>query len=252
MKLWHHRLVYVLLAACLLTQARAQSAAPPVLADGEAVTLQGTLQVVHQGWKPYVVLKTAQRYTFRFNPPADAPAPTDELQLVMDWEGESLAQHAGEPATATGSILLNPYTGYYFNGAAIDAKKITLANGTAFAPLTGPKLPTTITRYLASVTLDPHANAWQRSAIELPSGRALTQPQLDGCATNGAGDLLNCGCGEGFAVARAGHVPTNAPLTAGRVLPRVADGLAQIPLPDAATHPFTVQVLCTRQKADTN
>jgi hypothetical protein len=252
MGLRHRLSVCLLVCGCLPVEARAQSRVQPVLADGQAVSLPGTLQVVHQGWNAYVVLKTAHKYAFRFDPPADAPAATDEFQLVLDWQGEALAQHAGETATATGSILLNPYTGYYLNGAAIEAKKIALADGTVLAPLTAPTLPATVIRYLAGVTLDPRANAWKRGAIELPSGRALTQPQLDGCATNGAGDLLNCGCGEGFTPVRAGRVPANAPLTAGRFLPRVADGLAQIPLPDAATHPFTVQVLCTRQKADTH
>jgi hypothetical protein len=241
--------VLFLLGSSWLRIAEAQSLPAYTLTDNQPVTLRGTLQLVHSGWNTFVILKTLHTYATRFDPPADAPAPVDQIQLVLDWQGAALAANAGALATVQGSVMLNPYSGYYLNGVAVLAEAVTLADGTVLHKGVAPQLSPPVSRYLATVILDPAAPTWLRSAIELPSGHPLHPRGLDGCSLNGAGDLLNCSCIEGFTATRAGRVSTTTTSAATTRLPRIDDGLAQIPLPDAALHPFTVQVLCTRQKA---
>jgi len=233
--------------------AGAQTQALP-LVDGSQVTVQGRLAIEHRGWSTYLVIKTAAPYRAMFDPNESTPKIVHEIGLTLTWQGEALAAEAGKSVTAGGKVQLEPVSPYYWNGALLVADRVSLADGRVLKPMADPVVPGGVKRYLATVTFVPGKFSRMRSAVDLGTNAPLPDARVDGCSLNGGGDVLNCSCVDGFAPTQSGVVPralTVGEITQLRKANLISADMAQLGIPEDATHPFTVQVVCARKKVET-
>ncbi len=217
----------------------------PRLVDGAAVSVEGVLRLEQIGNNHYLVVQTGHAYEAMFDK-TDRKT-VSEIQVTLDGQGESLKRAIGQEVLATGVVVLNEESPYYFNGALIQAKSVRLPDGTVLLPQTRPqtKLPGSLTQFHALVTFTPRAReqftykAWDATGNLLQSPGAYLS-----CGLNGPGDVMNCFCPDGFAFTGTGKIlqgyftKTNDP--------QEGFTFAQFSLPDPVRNSFSAAVECTR------
>ena len=237
-------LLRTLLTLTLLTALPPFSVAqdPHTLENGDTVDLRGTLLIKRRGWSEFLVLHTMAPY--RLTPDSGDPPqdPVQELGITLSGQDDLLARSAGKAIRVTGRLQLASTSGFYWNGTLVWANTIALSNGEYLNPkIPEPGLPLAIHHYTASATLQP--KLWPRlyTARDVDTHRSLSTPNLAGCRVNGAGDVLNCFCSDGFRPAK-GLLHT----AAGTAPATMHETFAQFMLEAPADTPITAEVECTR------
>ncbi len=241
-----------LFSSLAVTSSPAQQAgSPPPLKDGQRFTTRGRLDVQYRGWQRYLVLRLDRPYTPDFGPGARSAAVT-ALELSAPGRAEILSEHNGDWVEATGTLQLNNFSPYYWNGVGLLALSVTLPGGALLqSERTQPRVPPGTDFYTVTVAMVPHQFEWRREARDIETGDPLPDAAIDGCSLNGGGDVMNCLCVQSFTPVRAGIVPHPLPTSRWREIPPSAfalPGMAQFSLQDPeATHPQIVQVACKRK-----
>ena len=230
----------------------AEANQPTRLTDGMPFSVRGKLQIKFRGWASYLVVALDHRYLADFGGSEPVlPVTTVELRSAGNWK--RLTPHIGEDVQAEGKLQIDPASPYYWNGVILMAATVQLADGTILRPeaFKAAILPSNLERYVVTVTMLPNTVNWPHQAVDLDTGKQVPGEDLDGCALNGGGDVLNCGCVEGFRPVRAAVVAHSHGPADWRSLPMpdmIDSNTAQLGLPDAdATSRQTYQVVCERR-----
>ncbi len=241
----------ILRTAVLLTLSaahplRAVTLPSQLLHDGDPVDLRGTLRIERQGWSEILVLHTATLYRLAPGAPdiTTPSAPTQDFALTLPGQDDLLARSAGRPIRVSGRLQLTPASPYTWNGTLVFATTVALPSGDYLNPrLPDPGLALSVRRYIATATLQPRL--WPRlyTARDADTHRPLPTPNLAGCHVNGAGDVLNCFCTDGF------HPTSGLLHNAADSQPATITTFAQFPLPEPASTPITAEVDCVRTAA---
>lgn len=237
--------------------AAAQPAKLVRLKDGQQIEVRGRLKIAFKGWRSSLILETGRSYLVIA--PDEGTARVRSIELNSSDES-LLAKHAGELVTAKGHMQNELLSPYYFNGAMLMADTVTLSDGTVVRhrePVEPPRLPATLTSYLYTVKQLPNHFDSEGEAVDLTTGKPMpaeSQKGLGGCSLNGAADLMNCGCAEGFKAVRAGVVRQALASSHVKALPIVTEerpskGMAQLAIPEFPTRPLILQIACERKPA---
>lgn len=182
------------LAVVMATTLHAQHSIP--LLDGQTVILRGSLAMESGGRLQFVTVKTADMYTPLVQ--GRAMEPTQEIALSGYQSYRLLYSHRGQSVTVTGKVMTDDASPYYFHNISLTASSIRLQSGAellAATARTAPPIAVDVGEYQTSVLLpaDPTA-PWQYTAHGIPDD----EHQFLGCSSNGAGDVVNCSCAQGF------------------------------------------------------
>lgn len=246
--------LYFFALICISSCLSAQKTQLSELHDGMHFKISGTLLLKHRGYSSYLVIEANQSYRAVFEP-ADQRN-VHEIGLSIDGHTEALKLHIGERITAEGKLILEPVSPYYYNGVALQAETIYLANGKVLsvkmAEYAALVLPPSTSQYYAQVLFLPHSakyiyKAWDARWLAL----APAQNYLS-CSLNGSGELLNCFCGaSNFEVAKTGSLQEGNFVEGDAPMPFISEEqphplFAQFLLPDPVREKVERTVLCAR------
>jgi len=210
------------------------------LRDQTQVTLRGKLRIEQRGWRTCFFIETPTQYRVMFDPSEVKPRLLDLIEFALPGQTSTLRRNSGRNLTVTGKLQLEPSSPYYCNGAFISGDQVTLRNGTKLRKLSEPRLPRSIAQYNTRVTLAPGAD-W-KFTTRTSTKKQLGTANLAGCSLNGAADVLNCSCIEGFQPVKRNASDPSLPSQDSQ------DNLLQFDLDQDARQPLTINVECFRTK----
>jgi hypothetical protein len=176
---------------------------PPSLVNGAHIQVLGTVGLERRGNNSFIVIKPSQPYTAVF----DGTDRRTVVEIGLALDGQSLKALVGQKVSVSGVIQLEPVSPYYLNGTLIVATSIRLANGSVLTPkpYARVELPASVTQFHSLVTFAPRASerwtyeTWDSNGSLLSSSLGYLS-----CSLNGAGDVMNCYCPDGFAFTATG------------------------------------------------
>lgn len=213
----------------------------PTLEDGATVTARGTITLQNRGNRAFIVLRTEHSYIAIFDEKDRRTVP--EIGIAMP--GVDLEKYVGEVVTVKGSVMLEPASPYYYNGTLITADSIRLSNRTVLLPKNVPAVPPRAfpwTRYWVLATFSPRTHSfvyrgWGSSRVPVPDTAGLLS-----CGFNGAGDVLNCFCADGFVATGTGWMQGNRFV----LTDKPTMEFAQFTIPEELKAPISRAVQCSK------
>lgn len=214
--------------------------------DGEPLTAKGTIAARFTGWDSRLVVQTASAY--RADSGEDGVSTVREIEVDPSFHLYELSRHIGEAVTVKGKIQLNFSSPYYWNGVMLIPTSITLADGRVLLPVLKPEggpIPSKVQSYLYIMTMIPRTFDRAIQVIDLASRQDLPKEQAGGCGVSGGGQggVMNCGCADGFIATKGGVAAHQLPIFELKPF----DDVPQLQVPEAATHPLTVELICVRK-----
>jgi hypothetical protein len=178
---------------------------PSSLVNGAHIQVVGTVGLERRGNNAFIVIKPGQPYTAVF----DDTDRRGVLEIGLALDGQSLNTLVGQKVSVAGVIQLEPASPYYLNGTLIIATSIRLANGSVLTPkpYDHVELPARVTQFHSLVKFAPRTSkrwtykTWDKNGSLLPSSWSYLS-----CSLNGAGDVMNCYCADGFDFTATGTV----------------------------------------------
>lgn len=223
------------------------------LRDGEPFAVRGRLESRYRGWHRYLIVQLDHGYLADFGRDVGTKE-INELELNVKDGWLALTDYVGKNVEARGTLQIEGVSPYYWNGVMLTAKDVKLEGGLAILPnasLNVDPMPAAVTSYIVTIYMKPQQMRWPQDAVDLTTGRQLSQADPGSCGLNGGGDVMNCFCADGLRPIRAGVVKKAYRSEEWRLVPAVETPLtdmAQFVLedPDAAA-PQTVQFVCQRK-----
>ena len=164
------------------------------LHDRKPVTLRGILRPIPEGRLQFVAVLTREAYGSGL--PGDAGKPQHAVTLSGYHDYAALYAHRGQAVTVRGTVAIDAASPYYRNGLLVQATSIRTAGGAELlgTPTSPPRVAADVGVYRASAVLpaDPAA-PWQYRVQDRNDAHGMIA-----CRSNGAGDVVNCDCAEGF------------------------------------------------------
>jgi hypothetical protein len=227
--------------------ATAESIKAITISNGEPFIATGTIAARFTGWDSRLVVQTAGVYRADFG--EDGASTVREIEIEPSFHLPELSMHIGETITVKGKLRLNSSSPYYWNGVMLMPTSATLADGRVLLPVPeqqGEPIPRKIQSYLYIMTMIPRAFDRTIQVIDLASHQNLPKEQAGGCGVSGGGQggVMNCGCADGFIATKGGVAAHQLPIS--ELKPFV--DAPQLQVPEAATHPLTVELICMRKK----
>ncbi len=216
-----------------------------ILNDGATVKLNGKLEVEHQDNKDFLLVKTFQPYLAVFDPKTDQRK-VQEVGLSLAGREDELRRHVGQTVWVVGTLQLDGTSPYYYNGTLVLASSVHFASGLTLLPKaeTAPGAPSAdIIQFHVLVTFHPKPSHFSY-IVTGPDGHPLTPSEnYSSCGLNGAGDVMNCFCPDGFIFTGSGKMTGSQ-----FIMSEKADmDFAQFEIPENMSGPISKAFECTRK-----
>lgn len=191
-----------LFAVCLSLSPLTQSQTPklPELKDGAAVRVSGLLVMERRGNNRFLMVRAKASYLAIFYED-EGSSKVGEMGIELAGEQAGLEKHLGEQVTVVGKVQLSQESPYYFNGVLIVAESVELANGTVLRshrPEAVTPIAVGLPMYRVQVTLKARTSHFSYVVSDERGRLIAPNPAYMSCGLNGAGDVVNCYCAEGF------------------------------------------------------
>ena len=215
------RSLLLLLATITPAAAGAQAGQPVRLKPDQQLTVTGTLTMRPGGRLQNVTVRTAQAYVpvFASSVPdhTHEGKPVHEIALA-DYDYALLYAHRGQTVTVTGKLLTDDVSPYYRDGMRLEITQIRTVDGADLNRdrLKDAPVAADVGTYHAVAVLPADLAAPWRYTVD---GKPDTH-RMFSCSSNGGGDVVNCGCTDGF---HATAVSPNGSLMDGRTQFGVGD-----------------------------
>jgi hypothetical protein len=152
--------------------------------------------------------------------------------------------------------MLEPVSPYYYNGVAVQAETVRLANGKVLSAQKDEGkalvLPAEISLYYAQVTFLPRQASYTYTAWDANWKPLASANGLISCSLNGSGEVLNCFCdANGFEAAKGGTIRNGRFIVDNDAIPLTGQenppqNFAQFSLPETVLPKIQRAILCTR------
>ena len=111
-----------------------------------------------------------------------------------------LYAHRGQQVTVQGRLSVDSVTPYYWHATRLEVMSLRLADGTELVkpvPAAAPPALGVLTYTATAVLPADLAEPWRYRQAG-PGRQSLSADGMLSCSSNGGGDVVNCGCAEGF------------------------------------------------------
>lgn len=184
---------------CSLASSRLRAQHIPELNNGAKITVVGTLKLESRGNRYFLTVKP--KYPCLANFDKSDQRNVSEIGIFLAGQSIPLRRYIGQDVSVIGVVQLEPVSPYYFNGTLIVATSLQLPDGSVLLPIVkapAKTLPASVMQYYVLATFSPETasfsyKVWNSRGRHIADSRGYMS-----CGLNGAGNVMNCNCAEGY------------------------------------------------------